>query len=56
MMYVHSVETLDVPFEGVDFSAPFHPFTAPEVWFFSNLFSFFEFVPSITSLQIELGT
>ena len=42
-----------MPFGGLDFSAHFHPLTAPMKWFFGQVFLFFEFFPRITLLQIE---
>ena len=54
--YVYLVEVLNVPFGGLNFSALFHTVKAPKKWFFDRLFSFFEFVPRITPLQIELGS
>ena len=54
--YVHLTGVLDVPFGGLDFSAPFHPLTAPIKWFFGRVFLFFQFVPRVTPLQIKLGT
>ena len=38
--YVHLVGGVDVNFEGLDFSAPFHPFTAPKVCFCALFFIF----------------
>ena len=38
-----------MPFEGLDFSAPYHPLTAPKKWFFGLIFLFFDFSPRISS-------
>ena len=50
--YVHLVGTLDEPFGDLDFSAPFHPFTASKKWFVGRIFlfpSFLEFFACINS-------
>ena len=54
--YVHLVETLNVLFWDLDFSAPFYFLTASNVWLFGRFIVFLEFVPRITFLQIGLGS
>ena len=52
--FVCLVEILHVLFQHLDFSALFHPLLAPKIQFFLvDFFTFFEFVPSITRLQID---
>ena len=41
-----------MPFGGLEFSAPFHPFKALKKWFFGRVFLLFEFVLRIAYLQI----
>ena len=53
---VRVVGSLNVHFGSFDFSASFHPLTAPKKWFYGRVFLFFKFVPHITPLQIELGS
>ena len=56
MWYVHLIRILDVPWGGgrggLNFTDQFHPLTVLKNWFFGRFFSFFEFVPHITPLQI----
>ena len=56
-MYIHTfLGALNVPFGGLDFSAPLHPFTIPNMGFFGWFFLFLEFVSRITPAQIGLGS
>ena len=45
---------LDVSFRGLGFSVLLHSLTASKMYFSGGFFSFYEFFPRITSIEIEL--
>ena len=47
---MHSLRSLDVRFRGLDFSAHFHPFTAPNVWGFGLFLA--DFRPLLQSAEL----